>query len=37
MEITQELLQEKINNGEKLIIDGYTECCGPCKIMKPIF
>ena len=37
MEITQELLQEKINNGEKLIIDGYTEWCGPCKMMKPIF
>lgn len=37
MEITQELLQEKINNGEKLVVDFYTDWCGPCKMMKPIF
>lgn len=37
MEITSELLKEKINNGEKLLIDFYTRWCGPCKIMKPTF
>jgi thioredoxin 1 len=37
MEITQEELQEKIKNGEKIIVDFYTDWCGPCKMMKPIF
>ena len=37
MEITSELLKEKINNGEKLIIDFYATFCGPCKVMKPMF
>lgn len=37
MEITQELLQEKINNGEKLIVDFWAPWCRPCGIMKPIF
>ena len=37
MEITQEKLIEKINNGEKLVVDFYTDWCNPCKMMKPIF
>jgi hypothetical protein len=37
MEITAKELQEKINNGEKLIVDFYGSWCGPCKIMKPAF
>ena len=37
MEITSELLKEKINNGEKLLIDFHAKWCMPCKIMKPTF
>lgn len=37
MEITENELQEKIKNGEKIIVDFYTDWCGPCKLMKPIF
>jgi thioredoxin 1 len=37
MEITQEELLEKINNGDKLVVDFYTDWCGPCRLMKPIF
>jgi thioredoxin len=37
MEITQEELKQKIENGDKLIIDFWGKFCGPCKIMKPTF
>ena len=37
MEITSKELQEKINNGEKMIVDFYANWCGPCKVMKPIY
>jgi thioredoxin len=37
MEITGEQLQEKIKNGEKVIVELWTTWCGPCKMMKPIF
>ena len=37
MEITTQELQEKINNGEKIIVDFHGLWCGPCKIMKPVF
>jgi thioredoxin 1 len=37
MEITTENLKQKIQNGDKLIIDFHGLWCGPCKIMKPTF
>ena len=37
MEISSVELQEKINGGEKLIVEFWAEWCGPCKMMKPIF
>lgn len=37
MEITGLELQEKIDNGDKLIIDLWMYGCSPCLRMKPIF
>jgi thioredoxin 1 len=37
MEITALELQEKINKGEKIIIEFWATWCGPCKMMKPVF
>lgn len=37
MEITSEELKQKIENGEKLVVDFYGVWCGPCKVMKPAF
>jgi thioredoxin len=37
MEITGNQLQEKIKNGEKVIVELWGTWCGPCKMMKPIF
>ena len=37
MEITTEELKQKIQNGNKLIIDFWGPWCRPCTIMKPTF
>lgn len=37
MEIKQEELKTRIENGEKIIVDFWAKFCGPCKVMKPTF
>jgi thioredoxin len=37
MEITADKLKQKIQNGDKLIIDFWGPWCRPCAIMKPTF
>lgn len=37
MEITAIELQEKINNGEKIIVEFWGTWCNPCLMMKPTF
>lgn len=37
MEISSVDLQEKINNGEKIILKLSASWCGPCRLLTPIF
>jgi thioredoxin 1 len=37
MEITSEKLREKIENGEKIMVDFYGVWCSPCAVLKPIY
>lgn len=37
MEISTKEIEEKINNGEKLLLEFYGTWCGPCRILKPVF
>ena len=37
MELSGREIQEKIEKGEKLVIEFYGTWCGPCRILKPIF
>ena len=37
MEISSVDLQQKINNGEKIIVEFHASWCFPCQTMKPIF
>ena len=36
MEITSQELKQKIESGEKFIVDMYANWCGPCRILGPI-
>jgi thioredoxin len=37
MEISAKELQEKINNGEKIILEMWAPWCNPCTMIKPVF
>ena len=34
--LNSEELQEKINSGEKFIVDMYADWCGPCRMLSRI-
>jgi thioredoxin 1 len=36
MEITAQELEQKIQNGEKVIVEMWAPWCGPCRMLSPI-
>jgi thioredoxin 1 len=37
MELTTEQFEQKLRNGEKMVVEFWAPWCGPCKMMKPTF